>query len=128
VMATFQNPLDAFRCGVRVQDDFAAYNATSGKEPVIVKLGLHTGRCISVTLNNRLDYYGSTANMASRLQHCSQGGDIVMSSATAADPGLAPLLADYAPAAEEASLRGFFGPIPFYRVSAEALAARRGSR
>ena len=127
VMAAFHNPLDAFRCAVRIQDDFAAYNAAAPKEAVVVKLGIHTGRCISVTLNNRLDYYGSTANMASRLQQRSHGGDIVVSATAAADPALAPLLADYVLAAEQTSLKGFPAPIPYYRVTADALAARRAA-
>jgi class 3 adenylate cyclase len=125
VMASFLNPADAFRCGVRIQDDFAAYNATSGKEPAIIKLGFHTGRCISVTLNNRLDYYGSAANMAARLQGCSQGGDIVLSMAAASDPAVAPLLAGFEPVVEEAALKGFSHPVAYYRVTAETLTARR---
>ncbi len=128
VMASFLNPADAFRCGVRIQDAFAVYNAASGKEPVIIKLGFHTGRCISVTLNNRLDYYGSAANMAARLQDRSQGEDIVLSMAAAGDPALAPLLADYAPVVEEAALKGFPNPVAYYRVTAEMLAARRAAR
>jgi class 3 adenylate cyclase len=78
-----------------------------------------------VTLNNRLDYYGSTANMAARLQDRSQGGDIVASLAAAADPELAPLLAGYTPVVEEAALKGFAQPVPYYRVTAETLAVRR---
>ena len=128
VMASFLNPADAFRCGVRIQDGFAAYNAGSGKEAVIVKLGFHTGRCISVTLNNRLDYYGSAANMAARLQDRSQGDDMVLSLAAAADPAVAPLLVEYAPIIEEAALKGFARPVAYYRVTAESLAERRGRR
>ena len=33
-----------------------------------LKAGIHTGPCIAVTLNDRLDYFGSTVNMAARLQ------------------------------------------------------------
>jgi class 3 adenylate cyclase len=128
VMASFLTPADAFRCGVRIQDDFAAYNTTSGKEPAVIKLGFHTGRCISVTLNNRLDYYGSAANMAARLQGCSQGRDMVLSMAAAADPEVAPLLAVYPPVVEEAVLKGFAHPVTYYRVTAETLAARRVTR
>ncbi len=126
VMASFFNPADAFRCGVRVQDAFATYNAVTGKEPVIVKLGFHTGRCISVTLNNRLDYYGSTANMAARLQDRSQGADMVLSQAAAADPEVEPLPALYTPVVEQAILKGFAEPVTYYRVTAETLAERRG--
>ena len=34
--------------------------------PLQLKAGLHTGPCIAVTLNDRLDYFGSTVNLAAR--------------------------------------------------------------
>jgi class 3 adenylate cyclase len=39
-----------------------------------------------VTLNDRLDYFGSTVNMAARLEGQSTGEDIVISSAIYDDP------------------------------------------
>jgi len=48
--------------------------------------GLHVGPCIAVTLNERLDYFGSTVNLAARLEGQSTGDDIVISSAVYADP------------------------------------------
>ena len=51
IMAVFVNPPDAFRCGVRIHADFDAFDTSSGREPMVIKLGLHVGRCISVTLN-----------------------------------------------------------------------------
>lgn len=79
IMGAFTNPVDVFNCAVRIHADFAAFNATSGKEAVTIKLSRHVGRCISVTLDNRLDYYGTAANKAARLEGQSLGGDIVMS-------------------------------------------------
>lgn len=128
VMAVFVNPADALRCAVRIQDDFAQINVEGGEEPLVIKLGLHRGPCISVTLNNRLDYYGSAANMAARLQDKSQGGDLVISLATAFDPDVAPLLAAFSPDLEQADLKGFSDPVNFYRVSAENMASGRAQR
>ncbi|MSO92589.1 MAG: hypothetical protein EXQ86_04215 [Rhodospirillales bacterium] len=128
IMAAFIDPADAFRCAVQIQDDFESFNRTSGKEPVIVKLGLHAGRCISVTLNDKLDYYGSATNMTARLEGQSQGGDVVVSRKLASDPAVAPLLADYAPVSESAQLKGFAEPVPYVRITAEELAAKRRSR
>ena len=48
----------------------------------IIKLGLHVGRCISVTLNSRLDYYGTAANLAARLQAIAEPGQAVVSEMT----------------------------------------------
>src|SRR5690606_34943580 len=113
----------------RIQDAFAALNArATGGEPLVIKLGLHTGPCISVTLNSRLDYYGSAANMAARLQDRSRGGDIVASFATALDPEVGPQLAAFQPSVGQADLKGFAEPVLFYRIDAEQLADGRDRR
>ena len=101
IMATFSNPLDGLNCGIQIHRDFETVNAHSGRTPVTIKVGLHVGRCISVTLNNRLDYYGTAANKAARLE-----GRVwaAMSFCT---------------------LKGFPGPVPYYRITEETLVSRR---
>ncbi len=125
IMAVYVNPADGLRCAMQIQDDIEHFNHDSGKEPVIIKLGLHLGRCISVTLNNRLDYYGSAANKAARLEGQSTGGDIVISPEFAADREVARLLTDIPVREESAELKGFPEPIRFLRIGAEVLAERR---
>jgi hypothetical protein len=56
VMALFADPLDGLNCGIQIHRDFEIFYAILGRVPVTIKLGLHVGRCISATLNNRLDY------------------------------------------------------------------------
>ena len=125
IMGAFTNPADALRCAIRIHTDFEAFNATSGKEPITIKLGLHVGRCISVTLNNRLDYYGTAANKAARLEGQSLGGDIVMSREFVDDPGIQELLAGFSPIADSAALKGFDVPVPYLRITAEELTEKR---
>ena len=127
VMGAFTNPADALRCAVQLQADFEAFNAASGKEPVTIRIGLHVGRCISVTLNNRLDYYGTAANKAARLEGQSLGGDIVLSREFAEDPGIQALLAEFSPIEQTAELKGFDAPVPYLRITAEELAENRRS-
>ena len=128
IMGAFDDPRDAFTCAVQIQDDFEIYNKNSGKDPAIIKLGIHAGRCISVTLNNRLDYYGTAANKAARLQGQSVGGDIVLSPEFAADPLVASLLEAYHVRRESASLKGFDQPIEFLRISDEELTSKRRAK
>jgi class 3 adenylate cyclase len=71
---------------------------------------------VVVNLNDRLDYFGSTVNMAARLQGQSQGGDIVLSRAVADDPAVRPLLATLAAREESVPLKGFADPISFVRL------------
>ncbi len=45
-----------------------------------------------MTLNERLDYFGCTVNMAARLEGLSTGGDVVISDAVHSDPEVAEML------------------------------------
>jgi len=125
IMAVYVNPADGLRSAMQIQDDIERYNGNSGREPMIIKLGLHCGRCISVTLNSRLDYYGSTANKAARLEGQSTGGDVVMSPEFASDPEVTRVLSRITVSEESAELKGFPEPIPFLRITAGTLAERR---
>jgi class 3 adenylate cyclase len=51
----------------------------------MLKVGLHAGPSICVTLNNSLDYFGTTVNMAARVAALSQGRDLVISQETLAN-------------------------------------------
>ena len=59
-----------------------------------MKAGIHTGPCIAVTLNDRLDYFGSTVNMAARLESLSTGNDVIISRALYDDPEARELIAE----------------------------------
>ena len=83
VMAAFHEPLQGLRAAIAMQERVAEFNAKS-TEPIVLKLGLHEGPCIAVTLNDRLDYFGQTVNLTARLQGESEGGDVVVSAPLAA--------------------------------------------
>jgi class 3 adenylate cyclase len=84
VMAVFQRPLSALRAILAAQDVLAT--PPPGGRPFHLKAALHYGPTIAVNLNERLDYFGTTVNMASRLEKFSQGGDVIMSDAIYFDP------------------------------------------
>ena len=77
VMAVFRSPAAALRAMLNAQRILAA--PPDGSLPLTLKAGLHTGPCIAVTLNDRLDYFGSTVNMAARLEALSTGSDVIIS-------------------------------------------------
>ena len=100
-----------------MQREVAGFNAAE-QEAVTIKLGVHEGPCIAVTLNGRLDYFGTTVNMAARLQGKSEGGDLVISRAIAEDPQVAALL-DGLDCSEETTLpEGFRQPRRLLSASA----------
>ena len=100
-----------------MQRAIADFNARE-TEPLTIKLGLHEGPAIAVTLNERLDYFGSTVNMAARLQGQSNGGDIVLSRTFAEDPGIAGLLDGLTVRQEHCQLKGFAEDTAFLRIPA----------
>jgi class 3 adenylate cyclase len=124
VMAAFADPADAVRAALSIRDEVAALDRHLSAErglndgALVVKIGLHMGPSIAVNLNDRLDYFGTTVNMAARLQGQSSGGDIVLSRMVADDPAVRPLLAPLASRDESVLLKGFAAPTPFVRVTA----------
>src|SRR5215471_7950912 len=83
VMAVFRQPAAALQAMLHAQE---VLGDRRNKHPLNLKAGLHVGPCIAVTLNERLDYFGSTVNLAARLEGQSSGQDIVISSAVYEDP------------------------------------------
>ncbi len=109
VMASFGDPAHAVRAALAMQKAIADHD-------LVVKLGVHAGPSVVVTLNDRLDYFGSTVNMAARLQGQSDGGDIVLSRTVADDPAVQALLAGIAKHEEQVALKGFDQPVSFVRL------------
>ena len=116
IMAAFGDPADALRAALAIQNGVREFNEKTGGSELVIKLGLHLGPSIAVNLNERLDYFGSTVNMAARVQAQSRGGDIVLSREIAEDPAVQPLLADYKVASETFSLKGIAEPVTLLRL------------
>lgn len=90
VMAVFRNPASALNAMLLAQKTLAS--PPDGSSPLTLKAGMHIGPCIAVTLNDRLDYFGSTVNMAARLESLSTGDDVVISAAVYNDPEVRELI------------------------------------
>lgn len=90
VMGVFRCAADALVAMLEVQRRLA--EPTDGSRPLQLKAGLHTGPCIAVTLNDRLDYFGSTVNLAARLEGLSSGNDVIISRSVYEDAQVRELL------------------------------------
>ena len=116
VMATFRHPIDALKAVWKAQSEISQRG-----EPLLwLKAGLHTGPCIVVNLNDRLDYFGSTVNIAARLQNFSQGGELIFSEAFYEDPEIRDFLAEkLGPNALQCftgDVKGFDEPFTMWKV------------
>ncbi|MDQ2691708.1 MAG: adenylate/guanylate cyclase domain-containing protein [Chloroflexota bacterium] len=89
VMATFRNPVAGLRAVWKAQSVIGE----RGEPMLWLKVGIHKGPCIVVNLNDRLDYFGSTVNIAARLPDFSQGGELVFTEEINDDPEVQEFLA-----------------------------------
>jgi class 3 adenylate cyclase len=116
VMATFRHPIDALKAVWKAQSEISRRG-----EPLLwLKVGLHTGPCIVVNLNDRLDYFGSTVNIAARLQNFSQGGELILSEPFYEDPEIRDFLSENtgsnALQCFTADVKGFDEPFTMWKV------------
>ena len=118
VMAAFYDPADAVRAVLAIQDGVADFNRGRGDAGIVLKLGLHVGPCIAVTVGDVLDYFGSAVNTASRLEHQCRGGEAIVSQAVLAEPEARDALAGRTVTEDSAVLRGLNEPVRFVRVGA----------
>jgi adenylate cyclase len=107
VMAIFRRPASALSAMLTAQELLAS--PAEGGMPLTLKAGIHTGPCIAVTLNDRLDYFGTTVNLAARLEGLSTGEDVIISRALYDDPEVRTLVdsGGLTATAFEIELKGF---------------------
>lgn len=120
IMAAFTVPADAIQAALAMHQQIQALNQQlqlSGDDQLILKIGIDVGPCISVTLNDRLDYFGTTVNTAARVQASSQGNDIVVTSALLMDSDTANVVKDYAQLSSQIKFKGLDWPIEVHRIA-----------
>ena len=93
VMAVFSRPTDAVSAALGIVGATERYNAEHGVPSLILKIGAHCGPSIAVTLNDNLDYFGQTVNVAARVQSMADASEICLSELLYSAPGVSELLA-----------------------------------
>lgn len=116
VMAAFRDPAHAVRAALEMRREIGAANSGAPGRELILKIGLHKGAVIAVTLNDRLDYFGQTVNIAARVQHLAGANEIYLSEDIYASEGVAELLKSTVVEAKAAQLRGVEQEIPVFRI------------
>jgi serine/threonine protein kinase/class 3 adenylate cyclase len=88
VLAAFAEPAAAVRAALALP---AAVTAPDGTR-LRVRAAVHRGAAMAATINDHLDYFGTTVTAALRLPNAVRGGELALSAAIAADPQVAALL------------------------------------
>lgn len=120
IMAVFRRPIHALRA-MRVAQQALA-NPPAGTAPLLLKVGIHTGTCIAVNLNNRLDYFGTTVNVTARIAGVSDGTDILVSDAVWSDAEVEKWVCrqtDFHATPFETRLRGHQELVCLWRIKAQ---------
>lgn len=118
VMATFPTPDRAVSAAMRMREAMAELNATRGREDLLLKIGIHEGPCIAVSLNERQDYFGQTVNIASRVQHLATSHEIFATEHVLEDPRASHLLAKRGlqPELQNVALRGIANEMKVFTI------------
>jgi class 3 adenylate cyclase len=97
-------------------DDLPTHCVTTGD--LLLKIGIHAGPCLAVMLNDRLDYFGQTVNIAARIQGLAVSHAIFASKPVVDYPQSLVLLqnAGIAPRSQSAALKGVAGEVPVYEI------------
>lgn len=118
VMATFPTPDRAVAAAMRMRDAMRKLNEEHGNEDLLLKIGIHEGPCIAVSLNERQDYFGQTVNIASRVQHLATSREIFATGSVLQDQRALHLLTQrgVTPASHNVALRGITGEIGIFAI------------
>jgi class 3 adenylate cyclase len=116
VMAAFEKPSDAVRAAISMRKEIARFNELRQRQDIVLKVGIHCGPAIVVTLNERLDYFGRTVNVAARIQNRARGDEICLSEDVHDAPGVKELLAPHLVAREQIFLKGIDREVTIFRM------------
>lgn len=118
VMATFPTPDRAVAAAMRMRDAMHSLNQERGNEDLLLKIGIHEGPCIAVSLNERQDYFGQTVNIASRVQHLATAREIFATGSVLQNPRASDLLSERGlkPMSHNVSLRGITDQISIFTI------------
>jgi len=126
VMATFSTPDRALRAAMRMREAMRKINKERGSEDLALNIGLHSGPCLAVMLDDRQDYFGQTVNIASRVNELADPAAILATKPIIESSEVARVLseASYRTTPRSSQLRGLSDEFEIFEVrEREAVAA-----
>lgn len=117
VMASFVTPAHAVAAALEAVEQTESRHRD---HEIGVKLGIHEGPCLAVRANERLDFFGTTVNLAARLQGQAGAGELVIMQSLAEQPAIAELLAGAPRRALTARLKGITEAQPLMAIDLRA--------
>jgi class 3 adenylate cyclase len=118
VMATFPTPNRAVSAALRMREAMRDLNDGHSREDLLLKIGIHEGPCLAVVLNDRQDYFGTTVNIAARVQGLADSRNILATRSVVTDPQASALLetSGLKPVSQHRVLRGIADEVAVYEI------------
>jgi class 3 adenylate cyclase len=118
VMATFPTPNRAVSAALRMREAMRDLNDGHSREDLLLKIGIHEGPCLAVVLNDRQDYFGTTVNIAARVQALADSRTILATRSVVTDPQASALLetSGLKPVSQSRALRGIADEVAVYEI------------
>ena len=113
VMATFPTPDRAMAAALKMREALKDL-----KDDLLLKIGIHEGPCLAVSLNDRQDYFGRTVNIAARVQGLATSRSIFATKRVVTDSEASKLLRSngISVTPEKRSLRGIAKQIEIFEI------------
>ncbi len=121
VMAVFVSEVAALSAALSARQEMLTFNRNYNlpvADHLLIKIGLHTGPSIYVTLDDRLDYFGTTVNTAARVEGQAGSNEIVFTEAVLQAPGVREFLHDYELQDTTTMLKGLEGSLRLWKLAA----------
>src|SRR6516225_2464837 len=118
VMATFPTPDRAVAAALRMRHAMRHLKDGHAREDLLLKIGIHEGPCLAVVLNDRQDYFGTTVNIAARVQALADSRAILATSSVVTNPQASTLLetSGLKPVSQHRTLRGIADEMAVYEI------------
>jgi class 3 adenylate cyclase len=119
VMAVFSRVDEALQAVRQMHERLSLANPDpSLASRLTLKSSLHVGPCLAVNANDKLDYFGTTVNLAARMVDRCHGGDLTVSDEFFQRPETVEFLKTVrqAPESSEVRFRGFDAPHTVWRI------------
>jgi class 3 adenylate cyclase len=115
VMAVFDNPVEATSAALEMIDALNEFNRTISQE-LILKVGIHRGHSMAVTVNERIDYFGQNVNIAARVQALADANEVYITADVYNSPGISDVLKAHHVVPEEVRVKGVSEKLLVYKI------------
>ena len=115
VMAVFDNPVEAISAALEMIDALNEFNHTISQE-LILKVGIHRGHSMAVTVNERVDYFGQNVNIAARVQALADANEVYITADVYNSSGVSDALKAHHLIPDEVLVKGVSEKLHVYKI------------